>query len=233
MLRVEPKFIKKYVCSVYNKVMGRLLRTHKPPLTTIKALGTDIPYYVTQLRIYAETTPDAAPAVIAGLGGMRYGLDKGNQKARRRIWDLYHPSDLVKGEDTDDTVITDLGAITAEGDWSGDYKSDSQSSEGILSTESDCEQTKTNEESKVQNHGEGGLSTESQNTLKKEEVEHSKHEIVDLGQEAIQQTPEPQHQRTPSTTVKTSRLVPLDTKTVPECKKDLEVTEEDTTTKES
>ena len=64
-------------------VVGELLRTHKPPLTTIEALGKEIPYYVTQLRIYAETTPDAAPAVIAGLGGMQYGLDKGNQKARR------------------------------------------------------------------------------------------------------------------------------------------------------
>ena len=76
--------------------MGKLLRTHKLPLTTIEALGKEIPYYVAQLRIYAETTPDAALAVIARLVGMIYGLDKGNQKARRRIWALYHPSDLVK-----------------------------------------------------------------------------------------------------------------------------------------
>ena len=137
LLGDEPKFIKKYVCSVYNKVMGGLLRTHKPTLTTIEALEKEIPYYVTQLQIYAETAPDAAPAVIAGLGGMRYGLDKGNQKARERIWALYHPSDLVKGEDIDDIVTTDLGAIAAEGNWSGDYEADSQSSDGLFSTESD------------------------------------------------------------------------------------------------
>ena len=107
--------------------MGELLRTHKPPLTTIEALGKEIPYYVTQLRIYAETTPDAAPAVIAGLGGMQYGLDKGSQKARRRIWTLYHPSDLVEEEGTEDTVTMDLGAITADGDWNEDYESDNQS----------------------------------------------------------------------------------------------------------
>ena len=70
--------------------MGRLLRTHKPPLATIEALGEEILYYVTQMGIYAETTPDATPEVIAGLGGMRYGLAKGNQKARRWIWALYH-----------------------------------------------------------------------------------------------------------------------------------------------
>merc|ERR1711867_315494 len=104
--------------------MGRLLRTHKPPLTTIEALGKEIPYYVTQLRIYAETTLDAAPAVIAGLGGMRYGLDKGNQKARRQIWTLYHPSDLVEEEETGDTAIMDLGAITVKEDWSEDYGAD-------------------------------------------------------------------------------------------------------------
>ena len=65
--------------------MGELLKMHKPRLTTIEALGKEIPYYVTQLQIYAETTPDAVPAVIAGLGGMQYGLDKENQKARRQI----------------------------------------------------------------------------------------------------------------------------------------------------
>ena len=45
LLQDEPKFIEKYVRSVYNNVMGRLLRTHKPPLTTIEALGKKIPYY--------------------------------------------------------------------------------------------------------------------------------------------------------------------------------------------
>ena len=65
--------------------MGELLRMHRPPLATIEALGKEIPYYVTQLHVFAETTPDAAPAVTAGLGGMRYALDKENQPARRRI----------------------------------------------------------------------------------------------------------------------------------------------------
>ena len=40
--------------------MGELLRTHRPPLATIEALEKEIPYYVTQLRIYAETRLDAA-----------------------------------------------------------------------------------------------------------------------------------------------------------------------------
>ena len=127
LIQDEQKFVEKYVHSVYNKVVGELLRMHKPPLTIIEALGKEILYYITQLRIYSETTPDAVPVVIAGLAGMRYGLDKGNQKAGRRIRALYHPSDLVKEEDSDDTVIMDLGAITAEGDWSEDYGSDGQS----------------------------------------------------------------------------------------------------------
>ena len=63
-------FVEKYIQSVCNKVVGELLRTQKPPLTTIEALGKEIPYYITQLRIYAETTLDAALAVIAVLGGM-------------------------------------------------------------------------------------------------------------------------------------------------------------------
>ena len=52
--------------------MGRLLGTHKPPLATIEALEKEIPDYVTLMRIYAETAPDAAPEFIAGLGDMRY-----------------------------------------------------------------------------------------------------------------------------------------------------------------
>ena len=49
LLQDEVKFVEKYVYSVYNKVMGELLKTHKPRLTTIEALGKEIPYYVTQL----------------------------------------------------------------------------------------------------------------------------------------------------------------------------------------
>ena len=97
----------KYVGSVYNKAMEELLRMARPPLATIEAWEKEIPYYVTKLWIYAETMPDAAPAVIAGLGGMRYGLDKGNQKARRRIWTLYHPLDLIEEGDTKDIALMD------------------------------------------------------------------------------------------------------------------------------
>ena len=68
---------------MYNKVLGELLMTHKLPLVTIKALEMGIPYYITQLRIYAETTPDAEPATIAGLGGMQYRLDDRSQEAMR------------------------------------------------------------------------------------------------------------------------------------------------------
>ena len=125
-----------------------------------------------------------------------------------------------------------MGTIAAEGNWSGDYEADSQSSDELFSTESDHQQTKPNGEPKVQ-HGEDGLSAESLNTLKREEVEHSKHKTIDQGQEVIQQTPGPQHQQTPSTTVETSGRLPLDTKAVPECKQDLEVTEDDTKTKGS
>ena len=53
---------------------------------------------------------------------MRYGLDDGSQEARRRIWTLYHPSDLVK----EDAMIMDIGAITVEDDWSEEYKLDNQ-----------------------------------------------------------------------------------------------------------
>ena len=58
---------------------------------------------------------------------MQYGLDKGNQKARRQIWTLYHPSDLVEEEDTNDPGIMGLNALTAEGDWSEDYVVNGQS----------------------------------------------------------------------------------------------------------
>ena len=59
------------------------METHKPPLVTIEALEKEIPYYVTQMRVYAEVTPDVAPEVIAGLGGMRYGITEGSLKVRR------------------------------------------------------------------------------------------------------------------------------------------------------
>ena len=48
---------------------------------------------------------------------------------------------------------------------------------------------KINEESEVQSYGEDGLPTKSLSALKMGEVEHSKCEIIDLGQKAIQQAP--------------------------------------------
>ena len=44
LLRDEPKFVKKYTSSVYNKVLGTLLETHEPPLVTIRDLEREIPY---------------------------------------------------------------------------------------------------------------------------------------------------------------------------------------------
>ena len=169
LLQDEQQFVDKYVNSVYNKVMEELLRTHRPPLTTIEALEKKIPYYVTQLRIYTETTPDAAPAVIAGLGGMQYGLDKGNQPARRRIWTLYHPADLTEEEDTEDIVIMELGAITAEKDWNEDYRADDQLHETpgeLFFANPDYENVSLCEEPEAQDYWESGLTVESLEALR-------------------------------------------------------------------
>ena len=139
----------------------------------------------------------------------------------RQIWALYHPLEPVEEEEANNAVTRNTGAITKLHDWREESKSDSQStkaSDGLFSTEPDHEQTKTNEESKVQSYGEDELSTESLNTLKTEEVEHSKHEIIDQGQKALQQTPEPKQQQIPSTTIKASGPVPFETKTILEYK---------------
>ena len=85
LLRYEPKFVKKYMSSVYNKLLGKLLQTHEPPLVTIRDLEREIPYYVAQMRAYAEVTPDAVPEVIAGLAGMRYGIKDGSLKVGKQI----------------------------------------------------------------------------------------------------------------------------------------------------
>ena len=90
-LKDEEQFIKKYTRSVYNKALGKLLTMHKLLLVTIESLKIEIQYYVTQLLIYAETTPDAEPATIAGLGGMRYGLDGERKETMRQMRALYHP----------------------------------------------------------------------------------------------------------------------------------------------
>ena len=60
------------------------METHEPPLVTIRDLEREIPYYVAQMRAYAEATPDAVPEVIAGLGGMRYGIKEGSLKVENK-----------------------------------------------------------------------------------------------------------------------------------------------------
>ena len=59
---------------MYNKELRKLLLLHKPPLISIESLKEATQYYITQLWIYAETTPYAEPATIVGLGSMQYGL---------------------------------------------------------------------------------------------------------------------------------------------------------------
>ena len=187
-LQDEEQFIEKYICSVYNKALGELLTLHKLLLVTIESLKTEIQYYITQLLIYAETTPDAEPATIAGLGGMRYRLDGRRQETMRQIRALYHPLEPVKEDEANDAVTID--PITILDDWS---KSDSQStraSDGLFSTDPDHEQMKINEESEVQSYGEARLMTVSLNALKTGEVEHLRHKIIDQEQKAVQQIPE-------------------------------------------
>ena len=56
-------------------------------------------------------------------------MDDGSQEARRRIWTLYQPLDLVEEEETNDAAIMDIGTITVEEDWSEEYGADDQSYE--------------------------------------------------------------------------------------------------------
>ena len=107
---------------------------------------------------------------------MQYGLDKGNQKARRRIWTLYHLSYLVEEEDTDDTVIMDLGAITAEGDWNEDYGSDNQpykTSDKLFFAAPDYEEIRLCEEPRVHKYWESGLTIESLDALRLGRWDHN------------------------------------------------------------
>ena len=123
---------------MYDKALEELLRMHKPLLVTIESLKTEIQYYVTQLLIYAETTPDAEPATIAGLGGMRYGLDGRRQETMRQIQALYHPWEPVKEKEANNTVTGNTGTITKLHDWREESKSDNQSvraSDRLFSTE--------------------------------------------------------------------------------------------------
>ena len=73
-LQDEKQFVEVYTRGIYNKELRKLLMLHEPPLTSTESLKVAKQYYITQLLIYAETTPDAEPATIAGLGGMQYEL---------------------------------------------------------------------------------------------------------------------------------------------------------------
>ena len=70
----EQVYIEKYMETVCNTGLRRLLETHIPPVSTIKTMDEMILYYVEQLWKYIEAMPDAKPKILAGLGGMRYGL---------------------------------------------------------------------------------------------------------------------------------------------------------------
>ena len=89
---------------------------NKPLLVTIKSLKTEIQYYITQLLIYAETTPDAEPVTIAGLGGMRYRLNGRRQETMRQIRALYHQLESVREDEANDTVAMEIGTITIKED---------------------------------------------------------------------------------------------------------------------
>ena len=96
------------------------------------------------------------PATISGLGAMRYGLNGRRQEMMRQIRALYHPWEPVEEEEANDAVMRNTGTITKLHDWREESKSDSQSaraSDGLFSIELNHEQTKANEEPKVQSYG--------------------------------------------------------------------------------
>ena len=100
---------------------------------------------------------------------MRYGLAEGSLKVRRRIWALYHPSDLVKEEDTNDPGIMGLNALTAEGDWSEDYVVNGQSyvsSDELFFAAPDYEEIRLCEDTGVHEYWESGLTIESLDALR-------------------------------------------------------------------
>ena len=141
---------------------------HKPLLVTIESLKTEIQYYVTQLLIYAETTPDAEPATITGLGGMRYGLDGRRQETMRQIRTLYHSLEPVKEDQANDTMTMDIGAITVEEDWSEESESDNQSygaPDRLFFLDPDHEEIRLYDEPKVHKYWESGLTMESLGAL--------------------------------------------------------------------
>ena len=96
-------------------------------------------------------------------------MNKENQKAWRRIWTLYHPSDLIEEEDTEDNVIMSMGAITAEGGREEDYRSDDQSyqaSEELFFAAPDYKDIRLCEEPDVHEYWNSGLTVESLEALR-------------------------------------------------------------------
>ena len=73
-------------------------------------------YYITQLLIYAETTPDAEPAPIAGLGGMQYGLTGRRQETMRQIRALHQQLEPAGEDETNGLVTMEIGTITIDED---------------------------------------------------------------------------------------------------------------------
>ena len=71
----EPAFIERYLETVCNQGLKRLLETHGTPMTTIEAMDEAIQYYMEQLQQFVGNTPDVKPQLLAGLRGMKYGLE--------------------------------------------------------------------------------------------------------------------------------------------------------------
>ena len=101
---------------MYNKELRKLLLLHAPPLTAREPLKKAVQYYITQLLIYAETTLDAEPATIAGLGGMQYGLTGMRQETMRQIRALHQPLEPAEERETNDPEAMEIGALAIGGD---------------------------------------------------------------------------------------------------------------------
>ena len=103
-------------------------------------------------------------------------MDDGSQEARRQIWTLYHPSDLVEEEETNDAMIMDLGTITVEDNWSEEYELDDQSNgtlEELFFSAPDYEEIRLYEEPKVHKYWEAGLTMESLDALRLGRWDHT------------------------------------------------------------
>ena len=115
----EKQFVDTFIQGVYNKELRKLLLLHAPPLNTREPLKKAVQYYITQLLIYAETTLDAEPATIAGLGGMQYGLTGMRQETMRQIRALHQPLVPAEEKEMNNPEAMEIGALMI-----GDRKED-------------------------------------------------------------------------------------------------------------